>query len=162
MYLLSDLSAVRPNSFPRDSITFIIMRHQYTSICSQILSTAQTDFRSPHEFPHPRSRYHPTRSLNHILPILEKSKIRLLSAVARSDAAIRRHVIRESFVSGKLTATSKVWMHFSMNVIAQSILVHKRETQTMKTGKASYKNRQGTAIQKKQRIWRKIRDAQIY
>lgn len=159
MYLLSDLSAVRPNSFPRDSITFIIMRHQYTSICSQILSTAQTDFRSPHEFPHPR--YHPTRSLNHILPILEKSKIRLLSAVARNDAAIRRHVIRESFVSGKLTATSKVWMHFSMNAIAQSIL-HKRETWTMKTGKASYKNRQGTTIQMEQRIWRKIRDAQIY
>lgn len=85
MYILSDLSAVRLNSFPRDSITLIITRYWRASIFSQILSAAQTDFRAVHppmNLPFPVLVILPSIRPPDYKPVLENSKIRLLSTVA--------------------------------------------------------------------------------
>lgn len=143
MYLLSDLSAVRPNSFPRDSITFIIMRHQYTSICSQILSTAPTDFRST-PWISTSPRYHPT----HIGSLNRFSKNRKCDFWVLS---------RETMLPFDGTSSARVSFPVNWRRQAKSgctfqrTLLHGKHTGAQK-GKANYENRQGE-------LWKPVKDS---
>lgn len=110
MYLPSDLSVVRPdNVFTWFYYIDYYARHSYIHLytCYEILSTAETDFRptpwiSTPGLPLP---FFP-RPSNH-KPVLEKSKIRLLSTVAWNDVPIRRYVVHANLVSGKLPTIRK-------------------------------------------------------
>lgn len=151
MYLLSDLSdlsAVRSNSFPRDSITLIIMRHQYTSICSQILSTAQTDFRPTPWIPIP--------VLVTILPVL--STIYRFSKNRKYDFWV---LSRETTLPFDGMSSARVSFPVNCRRQAKSGCTFRRTRLQGKAywctkGKSELWKPVRIAIQSKERTWRKI------